>query len=66
MFYGLRQLFKTDSFLEKTGLSRGMKDKRFNIQGFGNVGYWASKFITEEEGGIVTTITEYERLRFMV
>ena len=32
---------------------------QFTTQGFGNVGYWAGKLISEEEGGIITTITEY-------
>ena len=44
MFYGLRQLFKTDSFLKKCGLSRGLKDKSFNIQvsraAIHNAGLW--------------------------
>jgi len=28
------------------------------VQGFGAVGYWASKFL-EKDGGIVTTVIEY-------
>jgi glutamate dehydrogenase (NAD(P)+) len=46
------------SFYEKIGLSRGLKDKTFNLQGFGNVGYWASKFF-HGDGAKITTICEY-------
>lgn len=35
-----------------------MKDKTFVIQGFGNVGYWAAKFV-EADGSKVTGIIEY-------
>jgi glutamate dehydrogenase (NAD(P)+) len=44
VFFGTKELLNTDSFLKKAGLSYGIKDKKFIVQGFGNVGYWASKF----------------------
>jgi glutamate dehydrogenase (NAD(P)+) len=34
--------------LAKIGIRQGLKDKKFIVQGFGNVGYWASKFFTIE------------------
>lgn len=46
------------SFYEKIGLTKGLKDKTFVVQGFGNVGYWASKFF-HGDGGKITTIVEY-------
>ena len=54
---GLRELFKTPSFLEKTGLAAGIDGKTFTIQGFGKVGFWTSHFI-EKEGGKVVCIIE--------
>jgi glutamate dehydrogenase/leucine dehydrogenase len=34
------------SFIDKTGdATLGIKGKTFTVQGFGNVGYWATKFI---------------------
>ena len=51
MFYGLRQLFKTESFLERAKLSRGLKDKRFNIQvtrsgtDFARAGLWKRRLL---------------------
>jgi glutamate dehydrogenase (NAD(P)+) len=39
------------------GVSKGLKGKRFVVQGFGNVGYWAAKFFVEE-GAIFTGVAE--------
>lgn len=36
----------------------GIAGKSFTLQGFGNVGYWAAKFI-EKDGGKITNIVEY-------
>lgn len=47
-----------ESFHNKIGLTAGLKDKEFNIQGFGNVGYWAAKFFYGD-GSKITTIVEY-------
>ena len=58
VYYAVRELLNTKSFADKCGLSTGIKDKTFIVQGFGAVGYWASKFI-EKDGGKITTIVEY-------
>jgi len=58
VFYGTKQLMDMKSFYEKVGLTKGLEGKTFVMQGFGNVGYWASKFFVEE-GAKVTTIIEY-------
>lgn len=64
VYYGVRDLLKTDTFLEKTGIKdEGIKNKRFIIQGFGNVGYWASKFFVED-GGIITHVVEHDAAIF--
>lgn len=41
------------------GVSVGIKDKTFIVQGFGNVGYWASKFFVEE-GAKLVGIAEFD------
>jgi glutamate dehydrogenase (NAD(P)+) len=46
------------SFYEKVGLPKGLKDRTFIMQGFGNVGYWAAKFF-HQDGGKITGIVEY-------
>ena len=48
----------TPSFYQKAGMDKGIKGKTFIVQGFGNVGYWASKFFNDD-GGKITTIVEY-------
>lgn len=58
VYYAVRELLNTKTFGEAVGLSLGIKDKTFVVQGFGAVGYWASKFI-EKDGGKITTICEY-------
>lgn len=46
------------TFLKKVKLPAGIKNRTFNVQGFGAVGYWASHFL-QKDGGRVTTIIEY-------
>ena len=59
VYYATRELLNEKTFIEKCGLeSLGIKDKTFIVQGFGAVGYWASKFI-EQDGGKITTVCEY-------
>ena len=57
-YYAVRELLNIDSFCERAGLTLGIRDKTFVVQGFGAVGYWASKFI-EQDGGKITTVIEY-------
>jgi len=58
VYYAVRELLDTESFATRVNLSLGIKGKTFIVQGFGAVGYWASKFI-EQDGGIITTVIEY-------
>ena len=37
----------------------GLKGKTFSVQGFGNVGYWASKFFVEA-GAKLVGVAEYD------
>ena len=58
VYYAVRELLNTQTFVDRVNLDLGVKDKTFIVQGFGAVGYWASKFI-EQDGGIITTVIEY-------
>lgn len=59
VYYGLRELMNNHpSFYNKVGLPKGLKDRTFNVQGFGNVGFWAAKFF-HGDGAKITTIIEY-------
>lgn len=41
------------------GVDVGIKGKKFIVQGFGNVGYWASKFFVEE-GAQLVGVAEFD------
>ena len=58
VFYGIREMMNTESFYTKAGLTKGVAGKEVIIQGFGNVGYYASKFFTEG-GAKITGMVEY-------
>jgi len=47
---GIREAFKHKEDMKKIGLAGGLEGKRIAIQGFGNVGYHAAKFLSEEDG----------------
>lgn len=56
--YALREFFRNPEDVAKTGLSGGLEGKRVIIQGLGNVGYHAAKFLSEEDGCKVVGIIE--------
>jgi len=58
VYYGIREFLNYDEVLSKTGLTRGIKGKSIIIQGFGNVGYWAAKFL-EDAGAKIVGVGEY-------
>jgi glutamate dehydrogenase (NAD(P)+) len=56
--YALREFFRESKDVEKTGLSGTLDGKRIIVQGLGNVGYHAAKFLREEDGSLITAIIE--------
>ena len=56
--YALQAFFDNSRDLQKTGLSRGLKDKRIIVQGLGNVGYHAALFLSSEDGCLITHVIE--------
>lgn len=56
LYYCLREFINDPEYMQKVNLTTGMKDKTFIVQGFGNVGYWASHFIDKDGGKIVGVI----------
>ena len=57
VYYAARQILSNDDQLAKLGVTKGLSGKKFIVQGFGNVGYWASKFFVEE-GAILIGVAE--------
>ena len=53
VYYCTKQILSMVHQAEKLGVSVGLKGKKFVLQGFGNVGYWASKFFTEAGAKLV-------------
>ncbi|XP_002961784.2 glutamate dehydrogenase, mitochondrial [Selaginella moellendorffii] len=56
-FFVLREFFNDEDLVRKVGLTRGVKDKTFIVQGLGNVGLHASEFI-HKAGGRIIAIAE--------
>jgi len=57
--YGARAFFRDEDGVKKAGLSAGLDGKRVIVQGLGNVGYHAAKFLSEEDGAPVIGVIEY-------
>jgi len=57
--YALRAFFRDDEGVKKAGLSGTLDGKRVIVQGLGNVGYHAAKFLSEEDGAPVVGVIEY-------
>ncbi|WP_309663751.1 Glu/Leu/Phe/Val dehydrogenase [Tabrizicola sp.] len=56
--YGLREFFRYPEDVAKAKLSGSLDGKRIIVQGLGNVGYHAAKFLSEEDGCKVIAIIE--------
>ncbi len=56
--YALREFFRHPEDIEASGLSGTLDGKRIVVQGLGNVGYHAAKFLCGEDGSIITGIIE--------
>ncbi len=56
--YALREYFRHPEDVARSGLSGTLDGKRVIVQGFGNVGYHAAKFLSEEDGAKIIAIIE--------
>ncbi len=56
--YGLQELFRNPGDLSKANLEGKLEGKKIIIQGLGNVGYHAAKFLEEEDGARIIGIIE--------
>ncbi|WP_224815878.1 Glu/Leu/Phe/Val dehydrogenase [Hasllibacter sp. MH4015] len=56
--YALQEFFRHPEDIAKAGLSGSLDGKRVIVQGLGNVGYHAAKFLSEEDGSIITHVIE--------
>jgi glutamate dehydrogenase (NAD(P)+) len=56
--YALQEFFRHPEDIAAAHLSGTLEGKRVIVQGLGNVGYHAAKFLSEEDGCLVTGIIE--------
>ncbi len=56
--YGIREFFRDKEAVSAAGLKGTLEEKRVIVQGFGNVGYHAAKFLEEEDGCRIVGVIE--------
>jgi len=56
--YVIREFFRHREDVAGVGLSGGIEGKRIVLQGLGNVGYHAGKFLSEEDGALIVGVIE--------
>lgn len=56
--YGIREFFRVPDDVRAAGLDGALEGKRVIVQGLGNVGYHAGKFLQEEDGCRIVGIIE--------
>jgi glutamate dehydrogenase (NAD(P)+) len=56
--YGLQEFFRHANDVKDAGLDGSLAGKRVVVQGLGNVGYHAAKFLEEEDGALIVAIIE--------
>ena len=56
--YALQEFFREPKDMAKAGFTGTLEGKRVVVQGLGNVGYHAAKFLQEEDGARITGIIE--------
>jgi glutamate dehydrogenase (NAD(P)+) len=60
IFYALREVCSLGRDMRPLDLMPGLEGKRIVVQGLGNVGYHAAKFLEEEGGAVIVGLVEYE------
>ncbi|WP_069300740.1 Glu/Leu/Phe/Val family dehydrogenase [Neptunicoccus sediminis] len=58
--YALQEFFRHPEDVKAAGLEGTLDGKRILVQGLGNVGYHAAKFLSEEDGAKITGVLEFD------
>ena len=56
--FGLREMFRHIDDVRDAGLTGTVEGKRIVVQGFGNVGYHAARFLSEQDGAKIVGVIE--------
>jgi glutamate dehydrogenase (NAD(P)+) len=59
VFFGIREALSTSENAKLFDMTAGLEGKRVCMQGFGNVGYWAAKYL-QQGGAVIVGIGEFE------
>jgi len=59
VYFGIREACDIVEDMKAIGLTKGLAGKRVIVQGLGNVGYHAAKFL-QEGGAVIVALAEYE------
>jgi glutamate dehydrogenase (NAD(P)+) len=59
VYYGIREAVNDKEEMKKIGLEPGLEGKKIIVQGLGNVGYYAAKFL-QEDGALIIALAERE------
>jgi glutamate dehydrogenase (NAD(P)+) len=60
VYYGIRECMSRAEDMQAIGLTTGTAGKRMIVQGLGNVGYHAAKFLQQEGNALIIAIAEKE------
>jgi glutamate dehydrogenase (NAD(P)+) len=58
--YALQEFFRHPDEVRNIGLKDGLAGKKIVIQGLGNVGYHAAKFLSQEDGAKIIAVIEHD------
>ena len=58
--YALREFFRHPEAVKQANLAGNLEGKRVVVQGLGNVGYHAAKFLSEDDGALIIGIIEHD------
>ncbi len=58
--FALREFFRHREDVAEAGLDGTLDGKRIGVQGLGNVGYHAAKFLSEEDGAKIVAVAEHD------
>jgi glutamate dehydrogenase (NAD(P)+) len=64
LYYAARDFLCNEEFAARHKLRVGTKDKTVIVQGFGNVGFYATKFLSQMGGARITGVIEYNSAVF--
>lgn len=56
--FAIREFFRHEKDKKLVNLSGTIEGKKIIVQGLGNVGYYAAKFLSEEDGAIIVAVIE--------